>query len=78
MTKFRHLTLEELLFHAEDATRYSPLIQELVHRLRHPEEWDEPDQKNDACETVKCPVCEANLEIWIFTDDSAPKLLKVE
>lgn len=76
MTKFRHLTVEELLFHAEDAARRSPLIEELVHRLRFLDEDREIDQKNDGCEQAQCPVCEAELDINTFADESRPTITK--
>lgn len=75
MTKYRHLTLEELLYRAEAATG-SPLIEELVQRLRFPDDYEEPDQRNDGCEQAVCPVCEAELDINTFADDSKPTITK--
>ncbi len=64
------------MFRAEEAARYSPLIEALVHHLRFPNEMDEPDQKNDGCEQAVCPVCEAQLDINTFADESAATITK--
>jgi hypothetical protein len=76
MSKLRHLTVEELLFRAEDAATRSPLIEELVRRLRHPEELQDLHVKNNGVEVVECPVCEAVLDIITYADESAPQLQK--
>lgn len=77
MSKYRHLTLEELLFRCEDAALHSPLIAELVQRIRFPEVEEESDkQPRDEFHDVTCPVCESKLEIEIFVEEFAPRLTK--
>jgi hypothetical protein len=80
MSKFRHLTVEELLFRAERVAMHSPLIEELVRRLRFPVDSEEPDYNpKDNTEKVECPVCEATLYINTFAEDTlAPTLTKEE
>lgn len=74
MASLRHLTIEELLFRAEGPAVHSPLIAELVNRLRHAPEPEPAYQPKDDIEEADCPVCDAKLHIHTFANESAPTL----
>lgn len=58
-TKYNHLDDDELLNLVDEKRQYSPLIEELCHRLES-KNINIPEDHNSRSE---CPVCEVQLEV---------------
>lgn len=75
-TPYQHLTDEELLNHIQSSRIYSPIIQSLATRLEKSltalnVTGDAPDDGK----IIKCPICEASLELKFDSEDTTYEII---